>query len=112
MRSGSPTGENTRARRPESKAELEYRQAALFAFAHSVVGKDTTVRFAMVPTVDDSTDTVLRTGADPHHYEPVQLEEVVPETVDARQTLEALLAAITRKPSSRRLDLAPRSAGP
>lgn len=91
------TDKNTRARRPESKAELEYRQAALFALARSVVGNDSTVRFAMVPTTDDSADTVLRTGADSHHYEPVQLKEVVPEAVDARQTLEALLADIARK---------------
>ncbi len=91
------TGENARARRPESKAELEYRQAALFALARSIVGNDSTVRFAIVPTTDDSADTVLRTGTAPHHYEPVQLKEVVPETVDARQTLGALLAAIARK---------------
>src|SRR4051812_14406184 len=79
------TGENTRARRPETKAELEYRQAALFALARSIVATDSTLRFAMVPVVDDSADTVLRTGTGPHTYEPVQLKEVVPETVDARQ---------------------------
>lgn len=91
------TGENTRARRPESKAELEYRQAAFFALARSTVATDATLRFAMVPTVDDSADAVLRTGTGTHHYEPVQLKEIVPETVNARQTLDELLADIARR---------------
>jgi hypothetical protein len=88
------TGENTRARHPESKAELEYRQAALFALARSTVATDSTLRFAMVPTLDDSADAVLRTGSGPHHYESVQLKEIVPETVNARQTIKGLLADI------------------
>ena len=51
----------------------------------------------MVPTLDDSADTVLRTGSGPHHYEPVQLKEIVPEDVNPRQTLETLLADIARR---------------
>ena len=62
-----------------------------------MVATDATLRFAMVPTVDDSADAVLRTGTGTHHYEPVQLKEIVPETVNARQTLEELLADIARR---------------
>lgn len=35
-----------------------------------------------------------RGGTGTHHYEPVQLKEIVPETVNVRQTLEELLADI------------------
>jgi hypothetical protein len=94
---GSPP--DSRARRPESKAQLEFRQGALFAFGRSVVANDTSVRFAMVPKQADSVDTVLRSGAeeDRFTYESVQLKEIVPDTVNERQTLEILLESLSRR---------------
>src|SRR5690625_3562572 len=94
-----PAPQTAKARRAESKADLELRQAALFALRRSLVTNDTTLEFAMVPVQDDSADTVLRTGSDEtiFHYERVQLKEVVPDSVDYRQSLQGLLENIARK---------------
>jgi hypothetical protein len=94
---GRAGSQNTTARRPESRAELEYRQAALFALARSAIANDATLTFAIVPEENDSADAVLRVGTGPHRYERVQLKEIVPETVNARQTLSDLLASIGRR---------------
>lgn len=83
--------------RSESKLEVEYRQAALFALARASVTEDPTLVFAMSDEQRDSVDCVLRTGAENYHYEPVQLKEVVPEDVNPKQTLEGLLEGICRK---------------
>lgn len=93
VRSGS------RARRPESKAQLEFRQGALFAYGRSVLANDTSIKFAMVLKQADSVDTVLRSGAEEggFTYESVQLKEIVPDTVNEHQTLENLLESLSRK---------------
>lgn len=95
----SPVGQNSRARRPETKSELEFRQAALFSLARASLSSDASLRFAMVPKVDESVDTVFRTGSGPnmYRYECVQLKEIVPGDVDPRQTLESLLESIRRR---------------
>lgn len=93
----SPGNQSPRARRPETKQELERRQAALFAFARAAVARDQTLRFAMVPEQQHPADVILRTGSDPYDYEPVQLKEVAPEDVNTGQTLEALLESIVSR---------------
>ena len=92
-----PGAKSPRARRPETKSELEFRQAALFALARASLTGDATLKFAMVPEVDDSVDTVFRTGSDPYRYECVQLKEIVPGDVDPQQTLESLLESLRRR---------------
>jgi hypothetical protein len=95
----APIAQTSRARRPESKAEVEFRQASLFALARASLASDATMRFAMVPEEADSADAVLRIGSAPdaHQFELVQLKEVVPDTVDERQTLDGLLESIRRR---------------
>lgn len=90
-----------RARRPETKPELEFRQSALFALARASLAGDATLKFSMVPEVDDSVDTVFRTGSDPYRYECIQLKEIVPDDVDPQQTLESLLESLRRRYGTR-----------
>ena len=86
-------------RRPEPKRELEYRQAALFAFGRSLLTEDSSLRFALVQDQHDSADAVLRLGSEPgpFSYEQVQLKEIVPDTVDPKQTLGGLLESIRQQ---------------
>lgn len=90
---------SSRRRRPESKVELEYRQAALFAFGRASLARDVSLRFAMVQDQHDSVDTILRFGSEPgsFSYEHVQLKELVPNTVDPKQTLNGLLGSIRQR---------------
>lgn len=90
---------DSRARRPESKAQLEFRQGALFAYGRSVIENDPSLRFAMVPMQADSADSVLRRGVENggFTYELVQLKEIVPDTVNECQTLETLLESLSRR---------------
>jgi len=95
----SPPDPSSCSRRLDPKSKLEHRQAALFAFGRSLLAKDASLRFAMVPNQHDSVDTVLRSESKPgaFSYEPVQLKELVPETVGPEQTLDGLLGSITKR---------------
>lgn len=90
---------SVRTKRPEKKADLEPRQAALFAYGRSLLGKDESLRFAMIAEQDDSADVVIRTQtkAGSFVYERIQLKEVVPIEVNDRQTIVSLLAAIKKR---------------
>lgn len=94
-----PAVQSSQARRPEYKSQLEFRQGALFALARASLANDVTLKFSMVREEADSADAVLRTGALPdlYKFERIQLKEIVPDSVDERQTLEKLLESIRRR---------------
>lgn len=97
LRSLFPHGGPNR-RRDETKAKLEFRQAALFALGRAIIDSDASLRFAMTTVQRESVDAVFRSEASPNlfAFERVQLKEIVPEAVDPRQTLEALLEDVRR----------------
>lgn len=79
-------------RRPSQKHDREGRDAALFCYGMSqVVGHD--VLFALVE--DSDYDFVARwVDGDVERFAPVQLKELVPETLNREATLEDLIEQI------------------
>jgi len=97
-----------RAKRLETKPELESRQGALFAYGRMLLESNSSMMLATVSKQDDPADIVLRTGSsDAFIYEPVQLKELTPSDVDPTQTIAGIVdAACLKYPSERGLSLA------
>lgn len=89
-------GKNAQALRTNDlKHFREIRQAALFCYGMSVA-KNKPVLFS--PEERDDYDFVASwLDGDTQHFAPVQLKELVPEHLNARQTFEELLAKVEQK---------------
>lgn len=92
-------------RRRDLRPFLEGRQAALFCFGISrAIGAE--VRFALLESADYDIVTRSRQG-DTTVYVPVQLKELVPETVNPHAQLQHILDSLDRKlPDSKDLVVA------
>lgn len=97
-----------RAKRLETKPELESRQGALFAYGRMLLEGNSSMMFATVTQQDDPADIVLRTeSSGAFIYEPVQLKELTPSDVNPTQTIAGIVDAACRKyPSESGLVLA------
>lgn len=94
-----PSDQDSKQKRPEKKPQLEDRQAALFSLAWKEFHKAKKVKYSMVAEESNAADCILEITNEEgkKEYKEIQLKEVVPEEVNKKQTLQALLNKLVKK---------------